>query len=43
MDHLALTAYVLVWPALASGVLLVLCVAVARDMRRASRNGESLV
>ncbi|MFP5407124.1 MAG: putative transporter small subunit [Gammaproteobacteria bacterium] len=43
MNDLALTAYVLVWPVLAAGVLLVLCVAVARDMRRASREGEGLV
>ena len=43
MEHLALTAYVLIWPAIAAVVLIVLCVGVARDMRRASREGRHLV
>lgn len=43
MSSLALTAYVLVWPALASIVLAVLCIAVAHDMRSAKRNGTNLV
>ncbi|HLT05355.1 MAG TPA: putative transporter small subunit [Pseudomonas sp.] len=43
MSSLALTAYVLVWPAMASIVLAVLCVGVAHDMRAAKRNGTDLV
>lgn len=38
-----LTSYILVWPVLAAAVLLVLCGAVWRDMRRAARRGERLV
>lgn len=43
MDYLGLTAYVLIWPVIAAIVLIVLCVGVARDMRRASRKGRHLV
>ncbi|HLV17287.1 MAG TPA: putative transporter small subunit [Pseudomonas sp.] len=43
MSSLALTAYVLVWPAMASIVLAVLCIGLARDMLNAKRNGTDLV
>lgn len=43
MSSLVLTAYVLIWPALATFILILLCVGLARDMRDAKRNGKDLV
>ena len=43
MRDLLMLGYVLVWPAMASIVLAVLCVGVAHDMRAAKRNGTDLV
>lgn len=43
MSTAALTAYVLVWPVIATAVLIVLCVALYRDMRAARRDGTELV
>ena len=43
MSSIALTAYVLIWPALASIVLAVLCVGLLRDIRSAKREGRDLV
>ena len=43
MSSLALTAYVLIWPVMATIVLAVLCVGVFRDMRIAKRDGTDLV
>lgn len=43
MSSLALTVYVLIWPAMATIVLAVLCVGVFRDMRTAKRDGTDLV
>jgi len=43
MSSLALTAYVLVWPVLATLILALLCVSLARDMRDAKRTGKDLV
>lgn len=38
-----LTAYIMVWPVLSAGVLLVLLVALVRDMRAAKREGRDMV
>lgn len=43
MSSIALTAYVLIWPALAAVVLGLLCVALVHDMREARRKGTDLV
>jgi hypothetical protein len=43
MEEILLTAYVLIWPVLAAAVLLVLCVGVWRDVRRAAARGVSVV
>jgi hypothetical protein len=43
MSITALTAYVLVWPIIATGVLIVLVASVVRDMREAARKDERLV
>lgn len=43
MNTSLLTLYVLVWPAMAAIVLLVLSVGVWRDMKAAKQRGESLV
>ena len=43
MSSLALTIYVLVWPVIATGVLIVLCTALIRDIRAAKKAGKSLV
>jgi hypothetical protein len=43
MNIIALTAYVLVWPIIASGVLVVLVAGVVRDMRAAAQKNERMV
>jgi hypothetical protein len=43
MSTLGLTAYVLIWPVLATIVLVVLCVGLVRDLRAAKRQGKELV
>ena len=43
MSSFGLTVYVLIWPVLAAIVLLVLCVGLVRDIRRARRQGKELV
>ncbi|MER7011976.1 putative transporter small subunit [Saccharopolyspora sp. NPDC000359] len=43
MNDLLLTAYILAWPALTAIVLIVLCVAVAKDHRNAKKNNRSVV
>ena len=43
MSSLALTIYVLIWPAIAAVVLAVLCVALIMDIRAAKKSGKSLV
>ena len=43
MSIALLSFYILVWPALAMGVLVLLCVALARDIRAARRKGTDLV
>jgi len=43
MSTFWLTAYVLVWPAIASGVFLTLCIALVIDLKAAKKSGKSLV
>lgn len=38
-----LSFYILVWPALAILVMIVLCVALVRDIRAARKKGDTLV
>lgn len=43
MSSSLLTAYVLVWPVIATGVFLVLCVGLIKDIRKAKKEGDSLI
>lgn len=43
MTSLMLTAYVLVWPFIASLVFLTLCIALVKDVKQANKEGRSLV
>ena len=43
MNELALSAYILVWPAIAALILTVLIVSVIRDYRAAKESGEDMV
>ena len=43
MSITALTAYVLIWPIIATAVLVVLVVGVVRDARQASKSDDTLV
>ncbi|MBP6116659.1 MAG: putative transporter small subunit [Neisseriaceae bacterium] len=43
MTHLLLTAYVLIWPIIAAGVMVVLSIGVWRDVRQARGKGESML
>lgn len=43
MNALALSAYVLIWPILSAGILVMLIVALIRDMREARRTGEDMI
>lgn len=43
MSSIALTAYVLIWPAMATAVLGLLCLGLANDIRTAKREGTDLV
>jgi hypothetical protein len=43
MSAFMLTAYVLVWPAIASLVFFTLCGALIKDIRNANKEGKSLV
>ncbi|MCK9535077.1 MAG: putative transporter small subunit [Pseudomonas sp.] len=43
MSTFGLTVYVLVWPVLSSLVLLTLCTALVFDIRKAKKDGTSLV
>ena len=38
-----LTAYILVWPVLSAGILLLLLVALVRDARAAKREGRDMI
>lgn len=43
MSSFALTAYVLMWPVMATAVLAVLCIGLLHDIRTARRNGNDLI
>ena len=43
MSALVLTAYILVWPVISAAVLLVLIVALIKDMRAAGKDGDSMI
>lgn len=43
MEAFWLAIYILIWPALTLGVLVVIWVAVAKELREARRNGEDAV
>ena len=43
MSSYAVTLYVMIWPVIAAGVMITLCVSVYRDMRKARRDGTDLV
>ncbi len=43
MRDILLTLYVLIWPTLVAITLLVMCAGVYRDIRRARKDGESVV
>lgn len=43
MNIALLSFYILVWPVLALGVLVLLCVALVRDIRAARKKGSGLV
>ena len=43
MSSLILTLYVLIWPAIAAGVMILLCVSLFRDIRKAKKDGSDLV
>lgn len=43
MTSIILTGYVLVWPIVSAAVLLVLIVALIRDMRAARKDGDSMI
>lgn len=43
MSSTLLTAYVLVWPVIASGVFLMLCLGLIKDIRKAKKSGKGLV
>lgn len=38
-----LTLYILIWPVISAGVLLLLLVSLARDIRAARRDGKGMV
>lgn len=39
----AIVAYILVWPALSAGVLVLLLVSLAQDIRRARKEGKEML
>lgn len=43
MENFLLTVYVLIWPLLAAGVLVVISVAFIRELLSARRNGEDII
>ncbi len=43
MSSTLLTAYVLVWPVIAGLVFLMLCVGLVKDIRKARKEGKTLV
>lgn len=43
MNELLLTAYILVWPVISAAILLVLIVALIRDLRAASKSDSEMI
>lgn len=43
MTNMLLTGYILVWPVASAAILVALIVALIRDMRAASRDGDSMI
>ncbi|HLU20349.1 MAG TPA: putative transporter small subunit [Pusillimonas sp.] len=43
MNALGLSVYILIWPVISTGILIMLIVALIRDMRAARRSGEEMV
>ncbi|WP_240314528.1 putative transporter small subunit [Vibrio tetraodonis] len=43
MSSLALTLYVLVWPLMALGIMILLCVSLYKDMCKAKKEGKEMV
>lgn len=43
MNSTALSAYILVWPIISAGILLLLIIALVRDLRRARRDGDEMI
>ena len=43
MSTFGLTVYVMIWPVLSALVLITLCTALVFDIRKAKKNGETLV
>ncbi len=43
MSALGLSAYILIWPVISAAVLVMLIVALVRDMREARRKGEEMI
>ncbi|WP_397473888.1 putative transporter small subunit [Pusillimonas sp.] len=43
MNIFALSAYILIWPVISAGILIMLVVALIRDLRAARRSGDEMV
>ncbi|WP_413817100.1 putative transporter small subunit [Pusillimonas sp.] len=43
MNALGLSAYILIWPVISAAILLILIVALIRDVREARRNGDEMI
>ncbi|MDX3895903.1 MAG: putative transporter small subunit [Pusillimonas sp.] len=40
---MGLSAYILIWPVISAAILLILIVALIRDVREARRNGDEMI
>ena len=43
MNVFGLSVYILIWPVLSAGILIMLIVALIRDLRAARRSGDEMV
>jgi len=43
MNALGLSAYILIWPFISAGILVMLIVSLIRDLRAARRSGEEMI
>lgn len=43
MSALGLSVYILVWPLVSAGILIMLIVALIRDLRAARRSGDEMI